>query len=288
MKLTQPFAPAFFLLVLASLAAQQPDRGFPSAIEAGSAFSIELHGSGQANLYIFGPNQVLQRTIQLGGATYFPAGSLYNAGHYSFLVDAGSQSQSGEFDVVPVSEPSELSFLAKPSRLPVNLRGGITGAIYVFDRYRNLIIVPEAARFELSSQTGNKQTRSVPTHDGAVWIAMDSTAQQGVDKFLAQVGGISSLRIIRQVPGEPCGIKMKARASGARVQLITDPVRDCNGNLVPDGTIVTFTETSGGTESTADVPLKQGFAQIEMPSRAGATISVASGTVLGNQIRWEQ
>jgi len=29
-------------------------------------------------------------------------------------------------------------------------------------------------------------------------------------------------------------------------------------------------------------------ASIEMPSHRGATISVASGVVLGNQIRWEQ
>jgi hypothetical protein len=37
-----------------------------------------------------------------------------------------------------------------------------------------------------------------------------------------------------------------------------------------------------------DVPLKQGIAKVEMPAHSGATISVASGVVLGNQIRWEQ
>jgi hypothetical protein len=36
------------------------------------------------------------------------------------------------------------------------------------------------------------------------------------------------------------------------------------------------------------VPLKRGVASIEMPAHRGATISVASGVVLGNQIRWEQ
>jgi len=63
-------------------------------------------------------------------------------------------------------------------------------------------------------------------------------------------------------------------------------VRDCNGNPVPDGTIITFTETYNGGQSTVDVPLKRGVARTEMPARNGAVISVASGVVMGNEIRW--
>jgi hypothetical protein len=81
---------------------------------------------------------------------------------------------------------------------------------------------------------------------------------------------------------------MSATKSGDKLQLVTEPVRDCSGNAVPDGTIVTFTQTYHGAQSTVDVPLKRGIAQVEMPSRAGATISVASGVVLGNQIQWER
>ena len=66
----------------------------------------------------------------------------------------------------------------------------------------------------------------------------------------------------------------------------TEPVRDCSGNAVPDGTIVTFTETYNGGESTVDVPLKQGVARADMPAYNGAKISVATGVVLGNEIRW--
>jgi hypothetical protein len=65
-------------------------------------------------------------------------------------------------------------------------------------------------------------------------------------------------------------------------------VRDCNGNAVPDGTIVTFTEVYGDGQSTVDVPLKRGIAEVQMADHNGATISVASGVVLGNQIRWEK
>jgi hypothetical protein len=69
--------------------------------------------------------------------------------------------------------------------------------------------------------------------------------------------------------------------------LSTDPVRDCNGNAVSDGTIVTFTESFDGGQSTVDVPLKKGIAEVQMADHKGAAISVASGVVLGNLIRWK-
>lgn len=116
---------------------------------------------------------------------------------------------------------------------------------------------------------------------------MDSTQQQGADKFTARVGDVSSTRIVGQVPGDPCGIKMSAKPAGKQVELVTEPLRDCSGNAVPDGTIVTFTETYAGAETTADVPLKRGIAQVDMPAHNGAMLSAASGVVLGNQIRWE-
>jgi hypothetical protein len=39
-----------------------------------------------------------------------------------------------------------------------------------------------------------------------------------------------------------------------------------------------------GGEATVDVPLKRGVARTEMPAYNGATISVATGVVMGNEI----
>jgi hypothetical protein len=119
---------------------------------------------------------------------------------------------------------------------------------------------------------------------------MNSAAKAGLGKFIAAANSVREQRVIQQVPGDPCSLKMSARKStaktAARVALETDPVRDCNGNPVPDGTIVSFTETYPGGQSTVDVPLKRGVARTEMPVRNGAVISVASGVVMGNEIRW--
>jgi len=267
--------------------AQSGSLTVPKTIEAGSAFSIQSSGTGKAVLYIVGPEQVLRRDVQLGDATFFPAGSLYNAGHYMAVLSGGSSDPS-QFDVVPASQPANLSFLARPSRLPVGLHGSITGAVYVFDTYRNLIVAPTQVSFELQNPSSPKQQRLITTRDGAAWTAMDSSAQQGTDRFMASAGGVSSERVISQVPGDPCGLKMSMKQSGPRVELQTDPVRDCSGNAVPDGTIITFTETYNGDESTVDVPLKRGIAKVEMPFHSGATINIASGIALGNQIHLER
>jgi hypothetical protein len=259
----------------------------PATIEAGNAFRVTTTGSGQAKLYIAGPEQVLKRDVQLGESMEIPAGSLYNAGHYIVVV-SGASSSTAEFDVLPAAQPASVSFLARPSRLQAGLHNGITGAAYVFDTYGNLVLAPQQVSFELTSPNGAQQKREVQTHQGAAWIAMDSTTQQGADKFVARVGDIASTRIVTQVPGDPCGLKMNVHPAGQVLQLETDPVKDCSGNAVPDGTIVTFTETYNGDKSTVDVPLKRGVAKVEMPAVRGAIITVASGVALGNQVRWEK
>jgi hypothetical protein len=260
----------------------------PNIVEAGSAFTIQSTGSGKATLYIVGPTQVLKRDVQLGETTMFSAGSLYNAGHYLVVLVGDSSTENGSFDVLPSSKPADLSFFAKPSRLPVGVHDGITGAVYLFDSYHNLISAPMPVSFELSDSSGTVQKSVVVTRNGAAWTGMDSTAQQGTDKFVARSGEISSTRVVRQVPGDPCGLKMSAQQVGKQVELTTEPVRDCNGNAVPDGTIVTFSQAYHGAQSTVDVPLKHGFANVKMTGHSRATFSVASGVVLGNQIRWEK
>jgi hypothetical protein len=260
----------------------------PRTIEAGAPFSIQSSGSGKATLYIVGLGQVLKRDVQLGEPIDFSAGSLYVAGHFVVLLATENSAQDGSLDVLPLPKPTDLSFLAKPSRLQVGLHDGITGSVYVFDVYHNLIDTSMPVSFELSGPSGVVQKHIVFTRNGAAWTAMDSSAQQGIDKFVARMGDISSTRVVGQVPGDPCGLKMSARQSGQQVYLATDQVRDCNGNVVPDGTIVTFTETYSGAQSTVDVPIKHGIAEAQMPAHTGAMISVASGVVLGNQIRWEK
>jgi hypothetical protein len=276
------------LLAACAASAQSGNLLVPSTVEAGNAFSVQTSGSGRATLLIAGLGQVIKRDVQLGQTTTLPAGSLCKAGHYIAIVTTrGGATYSRAINVVPSGKVAALTFLAKPSRLPVSTRG-ITGTVYVFDAYHNLITSPAPVSFELSYPRRPAQRQVVETRNGAAWIEMDSSTQAGKDSLVARAGDISSSRVIEQVSGDPCRIKISATPSGKNISVATDQVQDCSGNPVPDGTIVTFTESYEGSRSTVDVPVKRGVARSEMPAHPGATITVASGVVLGNEVRIEK
>lgn len=258
----------------------------PHTVTAGSAFSIPTSGSGSGTLYIVGPDQALHRDVQLGRPISFAAGDLYNAGDYLVILVAGTSTTNSSLDVQPAPQPQTIGFLAKPSRLPVGLHDGISGAAYLFDAWHNLVTQPMPVSFQLANASSPAQSRTVTSRNGVAWTEMDSSAKEGTSKFVASAAGVSSTRVIDEVPGDPCGLSMSAHPDGRNLLLQTAPVRDCSGNPVPDGTVVTFTETWNGSQSTVDVPLKQGAARVVMPAYPGATISVASGVVAGNEIRW--
>ncbi len=275
------------MATVASIRAQGGSLALPSQVVAGAQLSFPTQGTGKAVLYIVGPGQALRQDVNLGSPVTVASGALYSAGHYVVALVAPGSTSSGELDVIPAPKAEVLGFLAKPSRLAVGLHNGISGAIYIFDAYNNLIVAPSQATFELSNLSGgNVQTRSVSTRSGLAWVEMDSAAKEGRARFIARSGSASSTRVIEQVPGDPCRINITARPNGNKLEVQTAPVRDCTGNAIPDGTIVTFTEVYNGTQTTVDAPLKQGVAKVNLPAHAGSRISAASGVVAGNEIRW--
>lgn len=285
----RPFL-TFWLCLLTTailgIPAHAQDLQFPKTVEAGTAFSISTSGSGKATLYVVGPSHVLKRTVQLGEKVGFERTDLPNAGHYTaFLI--GPSTEAADFDVTPAPKPSSISLLAKPSRLQVDLPNGISGVAYVFDVFQNLIVQPMAVSFELSGTASSAQVRKVDTRNGVAWVKMNSAPRSGPAQFGVDAGSVAAKRVIQQVPGDPCNLRMSARPDGNRIALETDPVRDCSGNPVPDGTIISFTESYNGMESTVDAPLKRGVAKTDLPANKGAVITVAAGVVMGNEIRWQ-
>jgi hypothetical protein len=273
-------------LIVAPGMARAQDMQLPRQVEAGKAFSIPTSGSGNATVYIVGLGQAIQREVSLGSPVSVPSGMLYAAGQYLVLLVNGSSRQTGTLLVVPQSQPHKLAFLAAPSRLPVDQPQGISGTVYVFDAYHNLITTALPVSFQLTDGSGGKQQLTTTASNGVAWTRMNSSGKEGNAIFLASAGNVSTRRVIDEVPGEPCSLSISAHTDGKALHLQTAPVADCSGNPVPDGTIVTFTERSEAGISTVDVPVKKGIASIDMPAIAGATFSVASGTMIGNEIHW--
>ena len=90
---------------------------------------------------------------------------------------------------------------------------------------------------------------------------------------------------MQQVASDPCNLRIIGERTSAGIMVQTEPVHDCAGNPVPDGTIVTFTATVGDTKSTVDAPIKQDVARAQIVASGAAVISAASGVVMGNELR---
>ena len=253
----------------------------PQDAVAGQPLSIGTSGSG--TLYLIGPGQVIKREFKSGNVE-IKGEDLRSAGRWIAVV-RGDANQSQVFWVKP-GKPGKLNFLARPSRVPVARPNVISGVTFVFDQYQNLILDPTPVNFKLSVG-GAGNSRTVTSRNGVAWINSASAAKEGAAQFVASVGDTSVTRVVQQVAADPCERSFHMHLAGRaenRVIVETDPIRDCSGNPVPDGTIVTFIQTDKSGKSTVDARIKKGTARAELPASDNATITMAAGVVLGNEL----
>ncbi len=257
----------------------------PERVVAGTGVSIPTGGSGKATFYLIGPGHVARHEIELGRAVEVGGEETRDAGRYIVVIRKGDSAMHGVFYVV-AADPHSLSFLARPSRLPVAVPEGISGVIYPFDGFHNLLLQPKEVNFRLSEGQSPAVSQNVMTRNGVAWTRIDSNQKAGQAQFVASIGELSVRRVIQEVASDPCTLRMSAQRMSQGILVRTEPILDCTGNPVPDGTIVTFTAVEPKGKTTVDVPIKRGMAQAELPLAGRALISVASGVVIGNQIRW--
>ncbi len=240
----------------------------------------ELKISGvSGTVYLYGPSTAIK--IKADGELVISGDQLRTAGRYTVV--AGDN--SGSFFVV-ANEASNVAFLARPSRVPAAKPGVISGTAFVFDKFNNLIMQPTPVKFDLAVPGTPAETRTETSKNGVAFVRMDSGKKSGAAQFVAQIGNTQVRRVVQQTAADPCNIRMKAEPSKNGILVTTDPIKDCSGNAVPDGTIVTFTEVGAGGRSTVDSRIKKGFAQAELPNTPNTTLTVASGVVMGNEIHW--
>ena len=274
----------FLVLLVAAADAQESQLQVPQHVTAGTSISIPTSGRGSAIFYLVGPTAAVKRRVELGSPIQVSPEVVRAAGRYVAILRGGGADASGSF-FVQAANPAKLSFLAHPSRVPVAQSDGILGVAFVFDAYENLVFRPENVNFRLAVENENSE-RTVTTREGVAWVLMPSTKKAGNASFTAAIGDVAEKRVIQEVASDPCNLRMKAERSGKGIVAETEPVRDCSGNPVPDGTVVTFTATDSSGKSTVDAPIKKGIARAELAASKGpATVSVASGVVMGNEVQ---
>lgn len=268
-------------ILCAFVLANAAELKLPATVAAGGSVSIPTSGSGDATLYVFGPGTAIKRKVQLGQEISLTADDLQNAGRYTVSLN---DTDSGSF-FVTAAPVNSVAFLARPSRVPANTPNVISGTAFLFDSYQNLVMTPQPVKFDLSVN-GENVSRTETSKDGVAFAKLDSSKKEGAAQLTASSGPASVKRVVQEVASEPCTIRMRAQPEKNGILVETDPIRDCAGNPVPDGTIVTFTSTDPSGKSTVDARIKRGTAQALLPSSNNATISVAAGVVVGNEIHW--
>jgi hypothetical protein len=270
------------VLCLLGVSAAQEIR-VPETVVAGDDASISTTGSGKATFYLFGPGVSRKSDVNLGDNIQLPGADLSTAGEY-FALLCSSDCHSSSF-FVTAAKPSILTFLVHPSRVPVAAGDAVSGVAIPFDKYRNLELAPQTVNFELSTGKASVLSRSVPTVDGIAWFRTASGKSAGALQVVASLKDLSTRRAVQQVASDPCNLRITGQRNTRGILVQTEPVHDCAGNPVPDGTIVTFTASADGEKSTVDAPIKQDVARAEIAASGPATISAASGVVMGNELR---
>jgi hypothetical protein len=267
----------FLFVALVQAAELRP----PAQATAGTPFSIVSSGAGEGTFYLIGPAQISKRKVN-GGEISVQADEVEQAGTYTAILCA-DQCTSVNFYVRP-AQASRLSLLVHPSRVPVAASNAISAVAFVFDKFHNLVLSPQKVDFKVVPPEGAAISQSKTTANGAAWIRITSARKGGPAKVGASIGDVAEMRVVQQVASDACNLRIKAIPGPKGISVETDPVRDCSGNFVPDGTVVSFTKTDSSGKTTVDAPIKRGVARVEMAVSGPARISVASGVVNGNEL----
>jgi hypothetical protein len=276
------------LAVFAAMSAAQTPLGLqlPAHLVAGEATTIPSSGSGSATFYLIGPGHVAKRTFQAGNNIQISSVEIATSGTYQAVICTEKEQDctNTTFYVAP-NRGKELVFLVHPSRIAVAEPNAISAVAVLVDRFQNLVLQPVGVTFHATTKENTVSSPPQMTRNGIAWTRLSSGLKDGRVEISASLGELSERRVVQQVAAEPCHLHVSAEHKGDHIDLQTEPVRDCRGNPVPDGTIVTFTKLDKMGRSTVDAPIKKGVARTEMSLAGPATISVASGVVAGNDIQ---
>lgn len=270
------------LCVTSVVCAQEVTLKGPSGAVAGAPASITTQGSGSATFYLIGPAVAVKRDVQLGQDISLAPKEVQSAGRYVAVVCAGSCS-SVAFFVAPAN-PTSLAFLVHPSRAPVG-QSGISGVAVSFDQFHNLVLQSAPVEFQLAGKGSKPVSHAAQTQNGVAWFRTTAGKIAGPVQVSASLSDFTTRRVVQEVASEPCRLRIKGQRTKQGIEVETEPVRDCAGNPVPDGTVITFTAKNGKETDTVDAPVKQDVARARITADGPVVISAASGVAMGNELR---
>jgi len=270
-------------MLSAALSVAASEIHTPAQVTAGTPITIRTSGSGDATFYLVGPASAIKSKVQAGSDIPVDSDQLEHAGRYVAVLCASDGCTAANF-LVKAAAANKLSFLVHPSRIPVGTPDGISAVAIVHDGFRNIVLQPSSVTFSIMAKNEKPISAARTSENGVAWVRLTSAKKGGPTRLGAAIGHADEIRVVQQVAADACNLRIRASRDKRGFVIETDPVHDCAGNPVPDGTVVSFTESDAAGKTTVDVPIKRGVAKISMPIDGRAKITVASGVVTGNEL----
>ena len=277
---------ASLALTLSGLLAAAQEIRVPQSVAAGSDATIATEGSGTATFYLLGPGLANKKEVSLGEDIHLAPDEVKYAGQYLAILCSANCESANFF--VTAAKPASLAFLVHPSRVPARQPDAVSGVALLFDRFDNFALTPVTIDFQVKGASETLFSREIPTRDGEAWFRTSSGKSAGPVRLSASAEDLSAQRALQQVASEPCNLRIKADETAKGLEIETEPVRDCAGNPVSDGTIVTFTGTDPEGKISIDAPIKGDVARAFMNVPEPVVISAACGVAMGNELRIDQ
>jgi predicted extracellular nuclease len=174
--------------------------------------------------------------------------------------------------------PTSVTLVAAPSTLPVGSLSTLTAT--VFDQFNNPIADGVVVSF--TTDFGALSSSSATTVNGTATVTLSSTLP-GVATVTATVGSLSATVEVTFTVGAPANVTLVALPSTLPVgslSTLTATVTDQYGNVVADGTLVSFT-TDLGNVSPASATTVNGVATATLSSTVAgvATVTATVGSL---------
>jgi parallel beta-helix repeat protein len=204
------------------------------------------------------------------------------AGVATVTATVGSLSATAQVTFTP-GAPFTLTLTAVPSTLPAGSSSALTAT--VTDQFGNL--VANGAVVSFTTDLGSVSPVTATTVGGVATATLSSTIS-GVATVTATVGSLSATAQVTFTPGAPFTLTLTAVPSTLPVgnsSTLTATATDQYGNVVANGTTITFT-TSLGTLSSGTAATSAGNASVTLSSTVAgvatvtATVSSLSATAL--------
>jgi subtilisin family serine protease/protocatechuate 3,4-dioxygenase beta subunit len=199
------------------------------------------------------------------------------AGLATVTATASGVSATAQVTFTP-DAPANLALVAMPSTLPVDDPSTLTAT--VTDQFGNP--VADGTLVSFSTSFGALSNSNATTLSGMATVMLSSTLP-GTAVVTATVGSLSATAQVTFTPGPPANLALAAAPSTLTVgnlSALTVTVTDQFGNLVADGTLVSFSTNLGSASPTAATTIN-GVATATLSSTiAGlATVTATAGDV---------